>query len=148
MSRILKRVPLDFNYKGIWKGYLPEIKELKNKKAIVKLVPEINNFNDSSSICYECEKFFKDCNEDARYCLAHNKELKTIWYYEPPTGEGFQLWETVSEGSPISPVFESLEELCIWSEENATIYGDIKISKDEWFDFLNNNKQYQLILTY
>lgn len=24
---------------------------------------------------------------------------------EPPAGEGYQLWETVSEGSPISPVF-------------------------------------------
>lgn len=24
---------------------------------------------------------------------------------EPPTGEGWQVWETVSEGSPVSPVF-------------------------------------------
>lgn len=29
----------------------------------------------------------------------------------PPSGEGWQLWETVSEGSPISPVFKSREEL-------------------------------------
>lgn len=31
---------------------------------------------------------------------------------EPPEGEGYQLWETTSEGSPISPVFETLEALC------------------------------------
>lgn len=28
---------------------------------------------------------------------------------EPPTGEGYQLWETVSEGSPVSPVFADVE---------------------------------------
>ncbi len=27
----------------------------------------------------------------------------------PPTGEGWQLWETVSDGSPISPVFPTKE---------------------------------------
>lgn len=30
---------------------------------------------------------------------------------EPPTGEGWQLWETVSEGSPITPAFDSAEGL-------------------------------------
>lgn len=30
---------------------------------------------------------------------------------EPPTGEGWQLWETVSEGSPITPVFPSADAL-------------------------------------
>lgn len=30
---------------------------------------------------------------------------------EPPTGEGWQLWETVSEGSPVTPVFASREGL-------------------------------------
>jgi hypothetical protein len=33
---------------------------------------------------------------------------------EPPTGEGWQMWETVSEGSPISPVFPDREGLVNW----------------------------------
>jgi len=33
---------------------------------------------------------------------------------EPPQGNCFQLWETVSEGSPVSPVFETKEELATW----------------------------------
>lgn len=33
---------------------------------------------------------------------------------EPPTGDGWQLWETVSEGAPISPVFATPEELATW----------------------------------
>lgn len=32
----------------------------------------------------------------------------------PPAGEGWQLWETVSEGSPISPVFDTPEKLAQW----------------------------------
>lgn len=35
-----------------------------------------------------------------------NKARATRWKpVEPPTGEGWQVWETVSEGSPITPVF-------------------------------------------
>ncbi|MFD6400766.1 hypothetical protein [Nocardia sp. NPDC060249] len=30
---------------------------------------------------------------------------------EPPTGDGWQLWETVSEGSPVTPVFATREGL-------------------------------------
>ncbi|WP_435109796.1 hypothetical protein [Nocardiopsis synnemataformans] len=36
---------------------------------------------------------------------------------DPPTGEGWQLWETVSEGSPISPVFPSSEGLVAWMSD-------------------------------
>jgi hypothetical protein len=30
---------------------------------------------------------------------------------QPPVGDGWQLWETVSEGSPVSPVFATADEL-------------------------------------
>lgn len=33
---------------------------------------------------------------------------------EPPTGDGWQVWETVTEGSPISPVFATDEDLVNW----------------------------------
>lgn len=34
--------------------------------------------------------------------------------WEPPTGEGWQVWETVSEGSPISPVCSTRDVLIAW----------------------------------
>lgn len=37
---------------------------------------------------------------------------------EPPVGEGWQIWETVSEGSPISPVMASREALIAWMTEH------------------------------
>lgn len=51
---------------------------------------------------------------------------------EPPTGKGYQLWETTTEGSPISPVFASAEELAKWCAKNATIFGDEKTSYENW----------------
>lgn len=42
---------------------------------------------------------------------------------EPPAGEGWQLWETVTEGSPISPVFATAEELARWMASPAYTWG-------------------------
>lgn len=41
-------------------------------------------------------------------------EAEAWEWTQPPEGSGFQLWETVSEGSPISPVFNSAEGLAAW----------------------------------
>lgn len=61
------------------------------------------------------------------------KKLSDTWEQtEPPRGEGFQLWETTSEGSPVSPVFETIESLCHWCENNATVFGDSETSAEEW----------------
>lgn len=35
----------------------------------------------------------------------------------PPKGDGWQLWETVSEGSPISPVFPTADGLSAWMSD-------------------------------
>ncbi len=40
-----------------------------------------------------------------------------------PTGDWFQLFEDVSEGTPISPPFESEEELISWLSENKDFWG-------------------------
>jgi len=48
---------------------------------------------------------------------------------EPPVGEGYQLWETVSEGSPITPVFKTPEELAAWLVAN-----DTSLTRDTTFE--------------
>lgn len=42
---------------------------------------------------------------------------------EPPAGPGFQLWESVSEGAPVSPVFATVEQLAEWLTDHADIAG-------------------------
>ena len=67
-------------------------------KAIIKaagLDPEV------WGICPTCKGNAED---------PATKEQSDAWKEEePPAGEGWQLWETVSEGSPISPVFPTRE---------------------------------------
>jgi hypothetical protein len=61
------------------------------------------------------------------------KKLHDDWKdQEPPAGEGFQLWEDTTEGSPVSPVFETLDDLCAWAEENATTFGSNKATREDW----------------
>lgn len=51
---------------------------------------------------------------------------------EIPVGDGWQLWQTVSEGGPVSPVFATDEELARWMVANrgALNPGDRSISFD------------------
>jgi hypothetical protein len=56
---------------------------------------------------------------------------------DPPAGDGYQLWEDCSEGSPVSPVFATLEELCAWCETGATTFGSFRATKEQWMEMLS-----------
>lgn len=58
---------------------------------------------------------------------------------DPPTGEGYQLWENCSEGSPVSPVFTSLDDLCAWAAGGATTFGSFTATKEEWKKMLEDD---------
>ena len=71
------------------------------------------------------------------------KNLNKQWKpEEPPTGEGFQLWNTTGEGAPMSPVFKTFEELCVWCEANATTFADYYATKEEWAKMLDEDFVY------
>jgi hypothetical protein len=56
-----------------------------------------------------------NCNGSGDIATPEQKTAEEAWEpTEPPIGEGWQLWETVSEGSPISPVFPAAEGLIDW----------------------------------
>lgn len=64
------------------------------------------------------------------------EKMSEDWEPEPPpSGEGYQVWETVSEGSPISPVFAAPEELAKymanhpWGADKDTTY-------EQWLAFI------------
>lgn len=42
---------------------------------------------------------------------------------DPPVGEWWQVWETVSEGSPVSPAFATPEELAAYVVDNESTRG-------------------------
>lgn len=117
MGRTLKRVPLDFNWPigKLWYGY--------------------KNFSSCNGECDDCREFAR-----AKGYITNKLQcpifpgLDTL--RNPPTGEGYQLWETTSEGSPASPVFASLKELCEWCESHATTFGRYTATAAEWEEML------------
>jgi hypothetical protein len=79
----------------------------------------------------------KTCNGDAvdpKVKAAYDAWKKT----DPPTGDGWQMWETTSEGSPISPVFASPEELARWlADTGASTFGSDTTDCDTWLRMIN-----------
>ncbi len=58
---------------------------------------------------------------------------------EPPTGPGYQLWETTSEGSPVSPVFSTLDDLCRYAAKHCSTFGDEKATFEQWKKMLDED---------
>ena len=80
------------------------------------------------------------CNGDGEIWFSDKiKELAENWEsYDPPAGDGYQMWENTSEGSPQSPVFETLDELCEWCTNNASVFGTQNfVSKETWIEILS-----------
>jgi hypothetical protein len=116
MGREVKHVPIDFNWPQgkIWYGY-----------AIKK--------------CLDGDEYFKFTCEDCRL-FAKLKGMKMTDYdcpvfeaLEPPQGDGWQMWETTTEGSPISPVFATPEELAKWlADSEASAMGSQGATYEQW----------------
>jgi len=108
-GREIRRVPLDFDWPiGItWPGTYP-------------VTPESIKWKGSKDNYWEMYHKYK----------IDSKEV------QPPKGKGFQLWETVDEGSPITPVFKSKDELAEFCErKRVSLFGDAIATKEEWLQF-------------
>lgn len=76
--------------------------------------------NRSILIRFRCEQlgiqeYCRTCDGNGDAATPEEREAAESWEgTDPPPGDGWQLWETVSEGSPISPVFATGEELAQW----------------------------------
>lgn len=56
-----------------------------------------------------------NCDGKGDVATDEQRAAEEAWEMtDPPKGDGWQLWETVSEGSPISPVFPDDEGLIVW----------------------------------
>lgn len=80
----------------------------------------------------------QDCNGDGTiWDSPEAEQAAEDWEpSEPPIGDGYQIWETVSDGSPISSVFATPEELA--QHMAGTRWGADKGSSYEtWLKFIN-----------
>jgi len=103
-----------------------------------------DSINSYVVICAELERLGQPvtcghCNGEGDVWLsAEDRRIWDEWEpVEPPVGDGFQLWENTSEGSPVSPVFGSLDELCGWCEDYETTFGSQRASAARWREMLD-----------
>lgn len=103
-GREVKKVSLDFEWfrldgnTKVWEGYI--LNEIK---------------------CFLCKG--KGKNSKKKECPLCYGEGSVSPIIEPPfkgndNMNGYQIWEDVSEGSPVSPVFRKAEDLAQWMVEN------------------------------
>jgi len=114
MGRKIKRVDLAFDWPigKIWSGYL---------------------FQTCIDSCEDCHK----AGDLMGYKRIQGSNCPDYPKFDPPSGTGYQLWETISEGSPISPVFETPEELAQWLYiNNVSSFGDQTCTYEQWLSFI------------
>jgi hypothetical protein len=71
--------------------------------------------------------------EGERWASPEDKAAHEAWEATPPpAGEGYQMWETVSEGSPISPVFAEPEALAEWLAQHRQGTVDEGTTAGQW----------------
>lgn len=124
-------------------GYVPTPQEVNewNKQGLGH-----DSINSHIVIKAKCERLgypvtCSVCKGDGVLWISLEKKLAyEAWEpTDPPTGDGYQLWETTTEGSPQSPVFSTLDALCQWCEEHATTFGDYTASSAEWKHMLSED---------
>lgn len=123
-------------------GYYPTAQEV-NDWSIGNLMGH-DSTNAWIVIKARCERdgvpyLCQECNGEGEFWPSPEaKKLYDEWEEEePPAGEGWQMWETVSEGSPISPVFASPEELARWlADRDASAGGMQGASYAQWLGMI------------
>lgn len=94
----------------------------------------------------------QDCSIEDNDCATCDGEHKVYPRCEPPAYPvgsvpswvdpfsdrwGWQMWETTSEGSPISPVMDTPEELARWLADNrASAFGGTEATFDQWLNMI------------
>jgi hypothetical protein len=84
----------------------------------------------------------KECNGSGEYWSnPEDKVAAEAWERsDPPEGEGWQMWETTSEGSPVSPVFAAPEELARWlADTEASTFGSMTADYETWLKMIKGS---------
>ncbi len=135
MSRQIRRVPASWQH--------PEqINQYSNKKEYRSLMQwdykeELKEFYEELEVYYKEYEEFEDGEifwEWEEYETSKEKwTTYEDWAWKPPTppnpydymptGEWYQLFQTVSEWTPLSPPFETQKELIKWLTNNKDFWG-------------------------
>lgn len=76
------------------------------------------------------------CGGHGTLATDEQRAVEASWTpTDPPTGPWWQVWETITEGSPITPAFATPEMLARWCVENP-FGADEGASYEDWLAFI------------
>lgn len=140
MGREARRAPKDFEWpmNKTWWGYLLDNIPCQSCNATGK--------NSKWDDCATCD------GEDHVYpkveCPAKDLTDFKPWMEWPENSWGWQMWETTSEGSPISPVCDTPEALARWLTDNeASTFGPMTATYGQWLAMIGQGSAPSMIFS-
>lgn len=116
-------------------GYWPTAEEVNRHSLVSFSGPDEWPVLEAEAKRLGCPTLCVICNGKGGYWPSKEAEDadKNWKSTEPPTGEAYQIWETVSEGSPISPPFTDPSSLAAFMALRYPTDGDYR----QWMKFIN-----------
>ena len=75
------------------------------------------------------------------------KEERHMPEFKPHECTHYQMYETCSEGTPISPVMETPEELARWLADNkASAFGSMTATYEQWLNTIHRGSAISAVL--
>lgn len=125
MGRELRMVPVGFDWpvgKTWWGFVLPGVTCLGCK---------------GGKVGYRNNDYSTPDEDGLFWCSSCDGEGRASIEVDLPKGPAFQMWETTSEGSPISPPFETAEKLARWlADAGASSFGAMTSTYEQWLSMI------------
>lgn len=146
MSKELRKVPANWEHPKMPNGNYQPMYDIFYLDELEKWIENHRKWEDGTHPSLldnpELKKeypFFATYDGDAPM-VEYYKSVK----YSPEELTHIQLYETCSEGTPISPVFpaDQFEQLCEYAAQNCTTFGYNKTSKENWMKMLGEGLVY------
>jgi hypothetical protein len=144
MGREVRRVPADWVHPLSNRGCTQPMRDQSFREATAEWKEGFRKWEEG----YRRRRSWGDEHEQEPWVLRTGSELTIeFWelygnppdreYYRPDWPEEsrthYQMYETTTEGTPISPVFSTPEELARWlTETEASAFADMTATYEQW----------------
>jgi hypothetical protein len=127
MSKEIRRVPINWEHPKDENGFKPLSDNIIS--TIDFIIEDLNECKKKLEEFFKNGKVdlgisgFTDFNELTEY-LFEDIDYSYLADGHMPNGDWYQLYETVTEGTPITPPFATADELIDWLSNNEDYHGE------------------------
>lgn len=141
MSREVRKVPANWKHPKDEKGHLIPLFGDSLRERVTKWDEEVERWNKGFYRLSGDEWKPKGFDQSGTYENRDGSWLKEYEYMPDwPESERthYQMYETITEGTPISPVMETPEALARWlADNNTSAFGNMGATYDQWLATIN-----------